>query len=1020
MFLVNIQQEKIQNDNSLVTLKLQNITKDYGGGETIVHALKGIDLSFRKSEFVSILGPSGCGKTTLLNIIGGLDRYTTGDLFIKGKSTEKFKDRNWDAYRNHSIGFVFQSYNLIPHQTVLANVELALTLSGVGKFERRKRAKEVLNQVGLKGQEHKRPNQLSGGQMQRVAIARALVNNPEIILADEPTGALDSQTSVQIMDILKQVSKDRLVIMVTHNGELAEEYSTRIVKMLDGVIEGDSNPITQQEIDNFVVSDTKQDKKGKKHKKPSMNWLTSFGLSIKNLISKKGRTLLTSIAGSVGIIGIALIYAVSQGATNYINLVQEDTLGSYPLTLEAEHTDFGSVMEKFMTSSSGSVNHDKDNVYEQNSLYDMVKALNSIETQENDLASFKIYLEDQMKNEQSDFSKAVSSIQYTYDFDMLVYTKSVDDKVIISDAQKLLLEVMSEEMGDMINISQTLQGSAMGGMAEMYSSAFSVWQEMLPGENGKLVGALLEKQYDLVYGSWPTEYNEVVLVLDDNNELDDMTLFALGLKPESEVREILKAALTGTPLGEKENINSWTYEEICNTKFKTVFNADCYQYDEASGNYVDLRESQTGLKILYNQKGVDLKVSGIIRANKDALSPMLSGSIGYTSKLTEYVINNGKDNSVIKAQLDNPKKDIFTGKLFKDSSGLTDKEKEEIFRSYVSGLNDVNEKAETYEKIMCIPSEEMLNNAVEQAIGNMNREQIEEMLLQGLKDQISISEEQLLQYISSMSDEELNSAIEQAIREQVAKEYAEQVKAQMSSIPNDQKAMALDMAMPTYTTEQCVSYYENVMEFSSNTYEGNLRELGYVDLSSPSSINFYATTFEDKDLIEVAIENYNKSQLDESKRIEYVDYVGLLMSSVTTIIDAITYVLIAFVAVSLVVSAIMIGVITLISVQERTKEIGILRSIGASKRNVSSLFNAETIIIGLVAGLLGVGITYLLCIPINLILHFFTGINNLNAVLPIPFAIGLVLLSVLLTMIAGIIPSRSAAKKDPVVALRLE
>ncbi|MGN0629364.1 MAG: ATP-binding cassette domain-containing protein [Oscillospiraceae bacterium] len=1006
-------------------LELKNIKKEYPAGDGAVQALKGISLQFRESEFVSILGPSGCGKTTMLNIIGGLDQYTSGDLLINGRSTKDFRDRDWDTYRNHSVGFVFQSYNLIPHQTVLQNVELALSLSGVSKSERRKRAKEALEKVGLGNQLGKKPSEMSGGQMQRVAIARAIVNDPDIILADEPTGALDTETSVQVMDILKEISKDRLIIMVTHNPELAEKYSTRIIRVLDGVITGDSAPLSEDELKTETAKAEAKREKDEKAKKPSMSFFTSFGLSLKNLISKKGRTALTSFAGSIGIIGIALIYAVSQGTTAYIDAVQEDTLSSYPLTLESQSLDLGSLMSNFIGAAQSKEEHENDAVYQKAMIHDMVNALNSSETNENDLKAFKAYLEEKLESSEGneELKEAVSGVQYAYDLDMLIYTKNVDGEIILSDSQKLMQELLAEHFGmNMVSFADSA-GEGSGVMSSLSSlasmsptgSSFVLWQEMLPGDNGKLVSPMLENQYDLVYGTWPTEYDEIVLVLDENNEIDDMTLYALGLKSKEDVDAIMEAAVNGTRLEYEDE--SWSYEEICNMEFKAVLNSSCYSYDESSGLYTDLRDTSAGLKYLYDN-GVSLKVSGIVKPNEDAVSTMLTGSIGYTHELTEYVIEESKKSAAIEAQLQDPNTDIFTGLPFKDNSSLSDAEKEDEFRAYAQELSEA-EKANAYVKIMSIPSDEQVSAAVEQIIGPMTREDIENMMAEAITQQTGMSADEITEYTADMSDEDLFGMFEELMAEQFKAQYAAEVSAQLSAMNSAQLAAALDMALPGYTTEQCAEYYDAVLEFSETSYESNLRELGYVDLDDPSSISLYASSFENKDVIEDAIAEYNEN-VDELYQIRYTDYVGLMMSSVTSVINAITYVLIAFVAVSLVVSSIMIGVITLISVQERTKEIGILRALGASKANVSGMFNAETTIIGFTSGLVGVLITYLLCIPINAILTSLTGINNLRAQLPVEVAVILVLISVLLTLISGIIPSRSAAKKDPVVALRTE
>lgn len=1007
-------------------LELKKIKKTYSVGEETVEALKGISLQFRESEFVSILGPSGCGKTTMLNIIGGLDKYSGGDLIINGKSTKDFKDRDWDSYRNYSVGFVFQSYNLIPHQTVLQNVELALSLSGVSKAERRKRAEKALEEVGLGNQMKKKPSEMSGGQMQRVAIARALVNNPDIILADEPTGALDTQTSVQVMDILKEVAKNRLVVMVTHNPELAEKYSTRIIRMLDGVITDDSAPLSEEEYAYEVKKGKEKAEKEKNIKKPSLSPATSFSLSLKNLFTKKGRTILTSFAGSIGIIGIALIFAVSQGMTTYINTIQEDTLASYPLTLESQSMDMTSLMEIFMGNAKSESEHENDAVYQKGMLYEMINSLNTMETKENDLKSFKEYIEAERANANSStgLSEAVSGVQYTYDTDMLIYTESVDGTIIQSDTQELMQELLLEYFGmDMSYMMDMRETSGMGSMSAMSSmSSMSpmgsaiLWQEMLPGDNGKLISPLLEKQYDVIYGSWPTEYNEIVIVVDENNEIADMTLYALGLQSKEDIDALAQAAINKTEI--KVDKQRWTYEDICDMEFHTVLGSDCYTLDEQSGIYTDLRETQTGMKYLYDN-GTALKVSGIIRPKEDAVSSMLSGTIGYTSELTKYMIEKAKDSDAVKAQLDDPSTDIFTGLPFQENTGnLTDEEKITEFKDYIEELDEAG-KAEAYVKIMSIPKQEDVDAVVSQTMDSMTREDMEETMMQALTQQMGMTETDIEDYISSMSDEDMEEMFTEMIVQQTKQQYAAQVGAQMEAMSTEQLSAALDAAMPEYTDEQMITYHDEVLVFSESTYEDNLLELGYVDLDKPSTINLYASSFENKDVIEEAIATYNEN-VDELEEITYTDYVGLMMSSITTIINAITYVLIAFVAISLVVSSIMIGVITLISVQERTKEIGILRAIGASKKNVSGMFNAETVIIGFTSGTLGVLITYILCIPVNMIMHNVTGIDNLNAILPVPVALILIVVSMLLTLFAGIIPSRSAAKKDPVVALRTE
>ena len=999
-------------------LELKNIHKDYPAGSGKVEALKGISLQFRESEFVSILGPSGCGKTTMLNIIGGLDQYTVGDLVINGRSTKDFKDRDWDTYRNHSVGFVFQSYNLIPHQTVLQNVELALTLSGVSKTERRKRAAAALEAVGLGDQLKKKPSQMSGGQMQRVAIARALVNNPDIILADEPTGALDTETSVQVMEILKEVAKERLVVMVTHNPDLAETYSTRIIRMLDGKITDDSAPINELEYAGYQTANQQKQAAGKKEKKPSMSLLTAFGLSLKNLISKKGRTTLTSFAGSIGIIGIALIYAVSQGMTTYINTLQEDTLSSYPLTIQATHTDMSTLMTTFMETAQSAHTHENDAVYSKPAIYDMINALNNMETAENDLASFKDFIEENRKDPESPLYEDISGVQYSYDLDLLIYTKNVDGNIIASDTMALMQDMMGQLLGmDMSAMSDMTESNPMVGMmSSLGGTGMTLWQEMLPGEDGKLISELLEKQYEVIYGSWPAAYNEIVLVLDENNELDDMTLYALGLKSEDDINAIMQAAVDKTTL--EVDTTSWSYEEICGMDFRTILPSDCYIYDESTGTYTDLRESDTGLRYLYDN-GTTLKVSGIIRPSEDAVSAMLTGSIGYTSALTEHIVNESIESDPVAAQKATPTIDIFTGLPFEGNTGdLSDNIKEEYFRSHIDSL-DTPGKADAYIRIMSIPSQEQLNAMVQQSMGEMTRTDMEAVMIQAMTQQMGMSEEDVSEYTSAMTDEEIIELFTEMTAERVKMQYAAQMEAQFRAMSTEQLSGALDVAMDSYTTQQCAQYYDEILEFSESTYEDNLVILGCLDLDEPASISLYAATFESKDVIEAAIADYNEG-VEELKQIQYTDYVGLMMSSITTIINAITYVLIAFVAISLIVSSIMIGVITLISVQERTKEIGILRAIGASKKNVSSMFTAETVMIGFASGAIGVLMTNLLCIPINAVIEAITGITNLKAVLPWQTALILIVISILLTLIAGIIPSQSAAKKDPVVALRTE
>ncbi len=998
-------------------LELKNIIKNYPAGGEEVHALKGVSLQFRESEFVSILGPSGCGKTTMLNIIGGLDKYTDGDLVINGKSTKEYKARDWDAYRNHSIGFVFQTYNLIPHQNVLTNVELALTLSGVSKAERRKRAKEALEKVGLKDQMKKRPSEMSGGQMQRVAIARAIVNNPDIILADEPTGALDTETSIQVMDILKEIAKDRLVIMVTHNPDLANRYSTRIVRMLDGVITDDSAPLDDSEYAKELEVAKKKEVESHKTKKPSMSLWTAFGLSLKNLFTKKGRTILTSFAGSIGIIGIALIYATSNGATEFIDNVQEQTLSAYPITIQASTVDMSSLLTTFMGKAESTIQHDNDAIYQKNMIYELVNSLNTLESRENDLVSFKKYIEAERANPESEFKNALLGIQYTYNTNLKIYTKNLEGDIILSDASQIMTDMIKDFMGiDMSMMMSISQSSALGAQSNTFmENSAALWKEMLPGNDGAVINPVLKEQYDILYGSWPTAYNEIILFVDEHNELNDLTLYALGLKSKEEMDRNMEAVIKHEALEVREQ--KWSYEDICNLEFKTVLPCDAYIYDEATDTYSDLRETTTGLKYLYDN-GLSLKVCGVAKVSDNAIGVQENGHIGYTSLLTDYIIDHAKESDVVKAQLASKDTDVLTGLPFKGSDELTTQEKAAKFHEYVNSLDEEG-RAALYTKIASTPSDELINQTIEQTLSTLDKDTMLSQMIQGAVAQTGMKEEQIRSYLANMSEEELTEMFRTSMKEQFLAQYSEQVKEQLAAMSPAQLSAMLDMTLKTFSDEQCALMFDDTMEFSPSDYDSILKSLCLVDKDNPSSINLFASSFANKDVIADTITAYNET-VDEIKEIRYTDIVGIMMSSVTTIINAITYVLIAFVAVSLIVSSIMIGVITLISVQERTKEIGILRAIGASKRNVSSMFNAETVIIGFTSGMLGVIVTYLLCIPINAILHSVTGIENLSARLPIYVAAILVLISMLLTLIAGIIPSRSAAKKDPVVALRTE
>ena len=976
-------------------LILKDIHKDYPAGDMKVTALRGVSIAFRKNEFVSILGPSGCGKTTLLNIIGGLDQYTSGDLVIDGRSTKNFVDADWDAYRNHSIGFVFQSYNLIPHQTVLSNVELALTISGVSKAERRRRAKEALEKVGLGGEINKRPNQMSGGQMQRVAIARALVNNPEILLADEPTGALDSETSVQIMELLKEIAKDRLVIMVTHNPELAETYSTRIIRIIDGKIIGDTNPCDESALEIPVQEKTK---KQKRLRNRSMSFVTALLLSLNNLRTKKGRTLLTSFAGSIGIIGIALILAISNGVTNYINRVQEDTLSSYPITIQKETADFSSIITNIMNANNQNqtLSHELDAVYANRVMYELMNSLANTEIQTNNLKAFKKYIEST-----PGFKEFASAIDYSYAIDFHIFTKDKNGAIIKSDVASLMQEFFAGS------------SSSMGSMG-MFAS-YDVWQEMLKGSDGEILNDLFYDQYDLLYGAWPKAYNEIVLIVDENNEISDLVLYSLGLKTTEEMKQEIQDSMQGEL--KDAPAESWSYEEICNMTFKMILSSDFYQ-KTADGTYTDLSKIQAGVEFLYNSEhAIDLKVAGIIRPNDDSIASMMTGSIGYTTALTEYAIERMAQSDVVKEQLANPDKDIITGLPFKtDDDEVTDEEKVNLIKEYFASL-PTEEKASLYIEI---ETKLQLEGMVTGMLAMYTEEQLKELAVQAFAEQMGMDPEQIRGYIDQMSKEELMDAIADGMYEQIEEQYGPMIRERLKQQGNEALALAFDAK--AFTDEQYLEFFDLYMPVthSDSTYEDNLTKMGYVDIDSPTAINIYTSTFANKDEISALIAEYNANVENEDDEINYTDLVALLMSSITLVINAISYVLIAFVSVSLVVSSIMIGIITYISVLERTKEIGILRAIGASKKDISRIFNAETAIVGFASGAIGIGVTLILIMIANPILHAVTGIGILNASLPVIGAVILVILSISLTLIAGLIPSRLAAKKDPVVALRSE
>ena len=1013
-------------------LSLKNITKDYPTGDTKVQALRGISLDFRENEFVSILGPSGCGKTTLLNIIGGLDQYTSGDLIINGVSTRRYTDADWDTYRNHSIGFVFQSYNLIPHQTVLANVELALTLSGVSKRERRRRAVEALKQVGLAAQIHKKPNQMSGGQMQRVAIARALVNDPDILLADEPTGALDTETSIQIMEILRSISKKKLIIMVTHNPDLARRYSSRIIKVLDGRVIGDSRPyrageepepapllgLFRRKKRSILDIDPDEARRaqfgglsGKKasatgKKKRSMSFFTALSLSLNNLMTKKGRTFMTSFAGSIGIIGIALILSVSSGVNAYIKSVQRDTLASYPIELHAESVDLTALVSTLMnTNGDDAHDHDRNKVYESIVLAQLVNALGTSGTESNDLTAFKKHLESS-----EEFAKYLSAIRYQYDFNWSILVREGNEigdesgKVVKSDVTAWL-SGMSGSTGTSQSPYGSMMGSSMGG--------FNVWSEMLAPldkTDGALVSSLVREKYELIDegGRWPEAANEVVLIVDEHNEISDLALFALGLRTEEEMNKGMLAAMNGETV-DLSNRKSWTYDEIKQMRFRLLLASECYRKN-ADGTYTDLSASDDGLESLYGDgdRGFTLRVVGIVRPTDDATAAFMSGSIGYTSALAEEAMTRTQKLGMIDEQKNSPDFDILTGQPFKSDKVITEEQKRNAIHNYLVSLTDAEAKQFLYRVLQSAPSEEQiaakaaeLNTYSESALRQLLSTVLDSMGQEGITVDMVMENPQLramaIRAIAqAMVQDELNRA-----------EFGDKTVAQM-------EAMLTAAQVDVLYEEDEIPH-----DYSKSTYQKNLALLGDVNSDTPSAIYLYAATFEDKDEISALIDAYNAT-VEESKKISYTDYVGLLMSSVTTIVNAISYVLIAFVAISLVVSSIMIGIITYISVLERTKEIGILRAIGASKRDVGRVFNAETLIVGFVAGVIGIGITLLLNQVVNVILFHFTGIAGLRAVLPVGAAFILVAISMLLTFIAGLIPSGFAAKKNPVEALRSE
>lgn len=924
-------------------LQLRNIRKTYTTGDFTQVALNGVSLDLRDNEFVAILGPSGSGKTTLLNIVGGLDRYEDGDLIINGVSTKEYRDRDWDAYRNHTIGFVFQSYNLIPHQTVLANVELALTISGVSRRERRKRAREALEQVGLAEHIHKRPNQLSGGQMQRVAIARALVNDPHIVLADEPTGALDSETSVQIMELLKEVARDRLVVMVTHNPDLAEQYATRIVRLKDGSVIDDTRPVTEEELDPATPMHRSMGK-------ASMSFRTSLSLSFKNLWTKKARTLLTAFAGSIGIIGIALILALSTGVNTYINNIQQDAMNAYPIIINAETVDMSSLMSSagLMASKAAEVDEDRDKVYANNSLLEMDANMNASIT-ENDLTAFKNYLDDPDSDIQQYLGE--NGVVYTYNVDFDVLTTDTAGSIINTNRDtKTTMDDMEENQSNMenseiaINMNPMLAGSTVG--AENFD-------EIIPGSSeDALISPVISDSYGMVCGKWPEAYNEVVLVLDDKNSIPSSVLYQLGVLSSDDYDAILEAL----DAGEEADTPSWSYDDLMNKRFRLVPACD-YYIDNGDGTFKDVHDDLSYQQQMYDN-GLELVVSGIIRPKDGSENASIQSNVAYTRALTDYLIDYTNNSAVVKAQEATPSINVLNGVEFEAAD---DAAKAADATAYMQNLG-ISEKASLYTMMMYSAAQE---NASTEG-GDM----------------------------SAM--------------------------AAMSSMGGDETAMAaaLDAWLASEPDQALlVDFYDQYL--GDVTYEDNLTSFGKVSLDAPYSISIYTDTFEAKEGVAACIENYNADRPEE-EQITYTDYISLLTNSLTSMVNVVTYVLIAFVAVSLIVSCIMIGIITHISVMERTKEIGILRAIGASKRNISQVFNAETLIIGLCSGALGVGISVALTYPINAILKQLIESTSVTVYLPAQAGAVLVLISVVITMIGGMIPARKAAKKDPVIALRTE
>ncbi len=1053
-------------------LQIKNISKQYRTGDLVQNALKNVSLNFRDNEFVSILGPSGSGKTTLLNIIGGLDRYDTGDLVINNVSTKKYKDRDWDSYRNHTIGFVFQSYNLIPHQTVLANVEIALTIGGISKKERRKMALDALEKVGLKDQAHKKPNQMSGGQMQRVAIARALVNNPDILLADEPTGALDTETSVQVMELLKKVANDRLVIMVTHNPELAENYSTRIVNLKDGEVTGDTNP--------FNIDEKTQEKpKYKNLGKASMSFFTALSLSFNNLLTKKGRTILTSFAGSIGIIGIALILSLSTGFQNYIDKIQEDTLSSYPLTITSETADRTSMLLSMVSKE------------EEKAEGNVVKETQSISTMfstigKNDLKSFKKYLEDN----KSEVDTMVSNIQYTYSISPLIFTKDSTGEVAQLNPSTLL---------------SSLAGSSVAS-SSILSSNMTLFKEMVDDKK------MIESQYEVIAGRLPENFDEVILILPAKNQISDMLSYSLGLRDTSKLQDMITKIMSGEAVEDTSEPLELTYEELMSIPLKLVDATDTYKYNSKYGIYESMTDDKAFMEDVY-ENAIDLKIVGIVCTAEGSTSTMLSTGIAYTKDLTKYVIDKASESEIVKKQLANENVNVFSNKRFDDENkesgidfqdmvsvdtaalstafgvNITEKDIANMTEGYMTKISnaittDTTKAQAAFSNTLVTLTKNLLNGYIEKnavaGVANIKLSNVESIvndffaqdstkaLLAKLTADYVIPEDTfktmyitliktfLTEYVkATQTSEEAGAFIVSSVVDTLVETFANQAAVVntsatlaakmteatmqktilsevgklsqnlMSSMANSFKVDETKIASAfniNVTEEEIMRLFETMSTSSVGSANTNLTTLGYQNLNEPSAISLYFNDFDSKEFFLDFIDEYNDKmeKEDEEKKISYTDITGILMSSVSVIVDSVTYVLIAFVSISLIVSSIMIGIITYISVFERTKEIGVLRAIGASKKNISSIFNAETFIVGLFSGMLGIAVSLLLLIPINQVIHTLTGNMAITAVLPTEGAIVLVVLSVILTLIGGLIPSKAAAKKDPVLALRSE